>query len=441
MHFQEMSMAGKEISKMLGWFAVIAILVANLVVGARLQAKLAEGDPEASPYTLISQFTRVMEQIRESYVDASQVSYRDLIYGALHGMLASLDEFSQFLDPDMYREMKDETAGEFGGLGIVVTIKDGTLTIVSPMEDTPGFHAGLLPGDCILEIDGRPTDGLSLADVVKLLRGVPGTTVTLKIARPKTNEFKDLKLTRANISVPSVKDAKILEDGIAYLRITEFKESTADALQDTLEKLRQQNMQALIIDLRNNPGGLLTAAIAVAEKFLKRGAVVVSTEGRDSRVQQVYRARGRRHYTDIPIAILINGGTASAAEIVAGALQDHKRAMVIGEKSFGKGSVQSVYPLEDGSAICLTTAWYFTPSLRRIHEHGIEPDIVVPMKPEDWQKVLQMQRQPAGISLEGEDTLSEPVRDIQLERAIDVLKGVRMFQARNCAVSGYARAE
>lgn len=436
-----MSMAGKEISKTFGWFVVIAILVANLVVGARLQAKLAEYDPNASPYALISQLTWVMEQVRENYVEASKTSYRNLIYGALRGMLASLDEFSQFLDPDMYRMMKDDTAGKFGGIGIVITIKDGALTIVSPMEDTPGFHAGLLPGDRIVEIDGKSTDGVDLAEAVKMLRGEPGTTVTLKIVRPKTNEFKDLKLTRADISVPSVKDAKILEDGIAYLRITEFEEPTADALQNALEKLMQQNMQALIIDLRNNPGGLLTSAIAVAEKFLKRGDIVVSTEGRDARTRQVYRARGRRHYTDIPIAILINEGSASAAEIVAGALQDHKRAVVIGEKSFGKGSVQSVFPLQDGSAIRLTTAWYFTPSRRRIHEHGIEPDIVVPIKPEDWQKVLLMRREPAAIPQEGEDTLSEPIRDIQLDRAIDVLKGVRMFQTRNRAVNGYARAE
>lgn len=423
-------MAVQVFKRTVGWLLMITILVLNLVVGARLQAQTSSAEKvDESPYSRISQLTRVMEQIRENYVDPSKTSYKDLVYGALRGMLSSLDEYSQFLDPEMYAEMKDDTAGEYGGLGLVITLRDGVLTIVSPMEDTPGFHAGLQPGDRILEIDGRPTDGWALTEAVKQLRGKVGTQVRLKVLRPATNEFKEMTLTRAKISVASVKDESIVADGIGYVRITEFKEPTADALQKALDSLLGQNINALIIDVRNNPGGLLTSAIAVAEKFLKRGDVIVSTEGRDRRTQQVYKSRGRRHYTEFPMVVLINGGSASAAEIFAGALQDHKRAIVIGEKSFGKGSVQSVLPLDDGSAIRLTTAWYYTPNRRLIHGRGIEPDIVVPMSPEEWQAVLQ-QRSRAELRQEPDAPIVRPPRDIQLERAIDVLKGIRLFHAQ-----------
>lgn len=423
-------MSAQVFKKMVGWLLMIGVLVVNLVAGARLQAQTASSDKvDESPYARISQLTRVMEQIRENYVDPSKTSYKDLVYGALRGMLSSLDEHSQFLDPQMYMEMKDDTAGEYGGLGLVITLRDGVLTIVSPMEDTPGFHAGLQPGDRIVEIDGRPTDGWSLAEAVKQLRGNVGTPVRLKVRRAGTNEFKEMTLIRAKISIASVKDENIVADGIGYVRITEFKEPTADALQKALDSLLAQKIHALIIDVRNNPGGLLTSAIAVAEKFLKRGDVIVSTEGRDRRTQQVYRSRGRRHYTEFPMVILINGGTASAAEIFAGALQDHKRAIVIGEKSFGKGSVQSVLPLDDGSAIRLTTAWYYTPNRRLIHERGIEPDIVVPMSPEEWQAVLQ-QRSRTEKRQEPDAPAASPPRDIQLERAIDVLKGIHLFHTQ-----------
>lgn len=434
-------MASKEFGRALGWLLVIGVLVTNLVIGARLQAQMAATDArDDSPYQRISQFTRVMEQIRENYVDPSKTSYKDLVYGALRGMLSSLDEYSQFLDPEMYAEMKDDTAGEYGGLGLVITLRDGVLTIVAPMEGTPGFHAGLQPGDRIVEIDGAPTDGWPLEKAVKNLRGEVGTPIKLKILRPKTNEFKELTLTRAKISVASVKDESILEDGIGYLRITEFKEPTTEALQKALDKLLAQGATALVLDLRNNPGGLLLSAISVAEKFLKRGDVIVTTEGRDRRTQQVYKSRGRRHYTDLPMVVLINGGSASGAEIVAGALQDHKRAIVIGEKSFGKGSVQSVLPLDDGSAIRLTTAWYYTPNRRLIHGKGIEPDIVVPMSPDDWQALLTQKSGLPPENLES-STTAKVVRDVQLERAIDVLKGVRLFRAQQKDGAAYAMAK
>ena len=284
--------------------------------------------------------------------------------------------------------MKDDTAGEFGGLGIVISIKDGVLTIVAPMEDTPGFKAGLLSGDKIIEIDNASTDGLQLPEAVKKLRGPPGSKVTIKILRPKTQEVRTVEIVRAKINVPSVKDVKMLEEGIGYLRIVQFNEPTANALQDALDKLTKEGLQGLIVDLRNNPGGLLTSAIEVSEKFLRRGDLIVYTQGRNEKPQQTFRVKGRYHYLQFPMVILVNGGSASASEIMAGALQDHQRAILVGEKTFGKGSVQSVLPLDDGSAIRLTTAKYYTPSKRVINEHGIEPDIVVPMSPEDWRKLL-----------------------------------------------------
>jgi carboxyl-terminal processing protease len=414
----------------LGWAILLILLAGNLVVGARLYNQPAVSGSDAA-YERLELFTRVLEQVRSHYVDEDKTSYKDLIYGAMRGMLQGLDPHSQFLDPEMYSDMKDDTAGEFGGLGIVISVKDGVLTIVAPMEDTPGFRAGLLSGDKIIEIAGKSTDGLELSEAVKQLRGEPGTKVAIKILRPKTQEVKAMELTRAKINVPSVKDAHIVEDGIGYLRIVQFNEPTAKALQDALDGLMKEGLKALIIDLRNNPGGLLTSAIDVAEKFVPRGKLVVYTQGRTERQQQTFRAKGRYHYLDFPIVILVNGGSASASEIVAGALQDHQRAILLGEKTFGKGSVQSVLPLDDGSAIRLTTAKYYTPSKRVIHERGIEPDIVVPMSPEDWRKLVIKRAQTE--NMDAEDLLDEPVEDVvdtQLLRAVDVLKGVMMFEAQ-----------
>ncbi len=443
-------MGAKSFGRGLAWLILAALLAGNLVVGARLYSQSPAANDRDNAYEKMALFTKVIEQIREHYVDADKTSYQDLIYGAMRGMLQSLDEHSSFLDPEMYTDMKDDTAGEFGGLGIVISLKDGVLTIVAPMEDTPGFRAGLLPGDKILEIDGQGTDGLSLSDAVKKLRGEPGTKVTIKILRPKTQDIKTVELTRAKINVPSVKDAKILEDGIGYVRIVQFNEPTSKALQEAIDKLEKEGLRALVIDLRNNPGGLLTSAIEVSEKFLKRGSLVVYTQGRNAKPQQTFRAKGRYHYLDFPMVILVNGGSASASEIVAGALQDHKRAILIGEKTFGKGSVQSVLPLDDGSAIRLTTAKYYTPSKRVIHEHGIEPDIVVPMAPEDWHKLLAQRSRVDKLEMnDGNDDAAGDdeedgeggengngsgggdVVDIQLNRAVDVLKGVMIFETQN----------
>lgn len=408
------------------WVMGAVLLVVNLIISARIYSEESPAEDEKrSAYQYISLFTHVLEQIRANYVEPEQTSYKDLIYKALHGMLRGLDPHSEFMEPEEYKDMRDDTSGQFGGLGIVISIRDGILTIVAPMEDTPGYRAGLMAGDRIIEIEGESTEGISLPDAVHKLRGEPGTQVTIRIFRPRTQEIKEVTITRAKIKVPSIKDVRMVEDGIGYLRITQFNQPVGAALDRALDELREQGLKALIIDLRNNPGGLLSSAVQVSQRFLPRGALIVTTEGRNNRVLQTFRSRGLRHLVDLPLAVLINGGSASASEIVAGALKDHRRAVLVGEKSFGKGSVQTVIPLSEGSAIRLTTAHYYTPSHRRIQDRGIEPDIVVPVSAEEWQR-LQLQRtRPKDERLPE----SEPeVPDRQLERAVSVLKGVLLFE-------------
>lgn len=422
---QQTRSTGRIWRRGLGWLAIGILLAGNLFIGARLYSGEVRVDGASDAYEYMELFTRVIEQVRLHYVDDEKISYKNLIYGALDGMLQSLDPHSSFLDPDAYGNMRDDTEGHFGGLGIVIAIRDGVLTIVTPIEDTPGFREGLLAGDKIIEIEGESTDGLSIEEAVKYLRGEPGTRVTIKILRPSTQEIKDVTVTRAYIDVPSVKDERIIEDGIGYVRITQFSQPTGDKLQEALDRLIEEGLEALIIDLRNNPGGLLRSAVDVSQKFIPRGEMVVYTQGRDERDRQTFLARGRTHYEDWPLVILINKGSASASEIVAGALQDHRRAILIGETTFGKGSVQSVLPQEDGSALRLTTAKYYTPSRRVIHEHGIEPNIVVPMSAAEWQELLIQRSRP--------ETLEPPsdeisIEDRQLVRAVDVLKGILAFR-------------
>lgn len=422
-------MSVRWLGRGLSWFFLLTLLGVNLTVGARLYSQESAVVDREAAYDHMGLFTLAIEQIRKNYVDADKTEYKDLIYSALKGMLQSLDPHSAFLDPEMYDDMKDDTSGHFGGLGIVISVKDGILTVVAPMEDTPGSRAGLLPGDKIVEIDGKSTEGLALQDAVRQLRGPPDTDVTIKVLTPKTSEFKDHVITRAVITVESVKDAKMLDGQIGYVRITQFNNPTADDLEKALRPLEKEGMKALVLDLRNNPGGLLSSAIEVSQKFVKRGELIVYTQGRDEKRIQRYMARERNPRLDFPMVVLINEGSASASEIVAGALQDHRRAILVGEKSFGKGSVQSVLPLEDGSALRMTTAKYYTPSERVIHERGIEPDIVVSISTEEWRKLLIKRSRPENaVPLEGEEEIGEVI-DTQLERAVDVLKGIMIFKA------------
>ncbi|MFA7256646.1 MAG: S41 family peptidase [Kiritimatiellales bacterium] len=379
-------------------------------------------------YEAIALFTKVLEEVHRSYVDTNEAGYDSLIRHAMTGMLQDLDPYSQFMDDESYQDMKDDTEGHFSGVGLVISMKAGLLTVVSPMEDTPAFRAGILSGDVITEIDGKETREMSLSDAVKMMRGDAGTDVKLKAVRPSTHEIKEHAITRENIEVASVKDAKLLEDHIGYIRLTQFSEPTAENLKTELQKLVDQNMRALILDLRGNPGGLLTAAAGVAELFLPRGDLIVFTKGRAGEAaDQRFKSSGNTHHTGFPVVILVNGGSASASEIVSGALQDHKRAVLVGEKTFGKGCVQSVLPLEDGAAIKLTTAKYYTPSERIIQDHGIEPDVKVEMNPEDLFNIRLKQAQKDG-EIDKDLPVESDIRDVQLDYAIGTLKGMLIQQ-------------
>ncbi len=358
------------------------LLIFNLVVGVKVLTSRAAADSDDAGYENLTVFTRALQLIRQDYVDANKIGYRDLTYSALRGMLGSLDPHSQFMEPTDFREMQNETRSEFGGLGIVVSTKDGVLTVVSPMEDSPGFRAGISPGDQILRINGTTTEKMSLQDAINLLRGDPGQKVTLTIFRPSTKETKDYPLQREIIKVASVKDAKILDQSITgnfkigYVRITQFNEPTAQELDQKLNELQAQGMQALIVDLRYNPGGLLTSAVDVCGLFLPPRTMVVYTEGRDaSQRREYFTSKNEKQRPNFPMVLLVNSGSASGSEIVAGALKDLNRAILVGDTTFGKGSVQSVIQLPDGAALRLTTAKYYTPSKQVIHEKGITPNI------------------------------------------------------------------
>lgn len=422
----------KKSSKFFPSWLIALLLLANLAVGARVADTEAARVEREEAFDKMELFAEVIEQVRTHYVDADKTSYEDLIYGSLKGLLQNLDSHSQFLDPDMYEDMREDTTGKFGGLGIVIGTRDNVLTVISPMEDTPGYEAGLMAGDKIVEIDGESTEGIALSEAVKRLRGDPGTDVTIRVLRAGDKEFRTLTITREIISVPSVKDAHMVDEKIGYIRIVQFNEPTSSDLDEKLKQLEDEDMKALILDLRDNPGGLLDAAVDVSQKFLPRRKLIVYTQGRDERDRKTYRARGSVHYTRIPIAILVNKGSASASEIVAGALQDHQRAVLIGERTFGKGSVQSILPQEDGSAIRITTAKYYTPSERVIHEKGIEPDVVVPINPEDWQQLRSQRAKPADPEKEQEE---EDIVDTQLERAADVLRGILIYEQKGLRVN------
>jgi len=396
----------------------------------------ADGD---SAYTTISVFSRALQLIRQDYVDDKKISFHDLTYNALRGMLSALDPHSQFMAPDDFKGMEDDTKSQFGGLGIIVSAKDGNLTIVSPMEDTPAMRAGLQPGDRIVKVDGQSTDKIGVNDAMQRLRGNVGQKVTLTIFRPSSHDVKDVTLERAIIKVASVKDAKILPDELSgnfkvgYVRITQFNEPTADELDKALDRLQSEGMQALVLDLRFNPGGLLSSAVNVCGEFVPPNTMVVSTEGRTPSQNKVYRTSSDAKLRgDFPMAILVNNASASGAEIVAGALKDLNRAILVGETTFGKGSVQSVIELPDGSALRLTTAKYYTPSHQVIHEHGVTPTIQAIMTDQQERQLLALRREQQPDEIEGGDQAVKLANfhDTQLERAVDALKGVMIYAGR-----------
>jgi carboxyl-terminal processing protease len=411
----------------------LALLVCfNLAVGYKVLTGSASAESSETEYTNLSVFTRALQLVRQDYVDENKVALKDLTYSALRGMLNSLDPHSQFMEPTDFRDMQDDTRSEFGGLGIIVSTKDGIITVVTPMEDTPGFRAGIMPGDEILRINGKVTDRMSLQDALNQLRGEPGQRVTLTIYRPSSKETKEFNLQREIIKVASVKDSKILDPTatgkfkIGYLRITQFNEPTAQELRQRLDELQAKGMQALIVDLRNNPGGLLNSAVDVCANFLPSKTMVVYTEGRGgSQHHEYFTDRNSKPVTNFPLVLLVNAGSASGAEIVAGALKDLNRAIVVGDTTFGKGSVQTVIQLPDGSGLRLTTAKYYTPSRQVIHQNGVTPNIKASLTP-DQEKALVLRRRDGPLAAD-EQKLVNDQRDAQLDRAIDALKSVMIY--------------
>lgn len=394
-----------------------------------------EDDPA---YASIRLLANAIQLIRQDYVDASKVEYERLIHSALRGMLAELDPHSQFLDQESFRSMQEDTRSEFGGLGIQVGLRDGALVIISPMEGSPAFEVGLLPGDRILKINQQTTDRLTLPDAVDLLRGEVGEKVTLTIGRPPEFTPKDYTLQRAIIKVKSVRDVRLLPEELTggkrlgYVRLSQFSEPTASELEAALDQLEAEGARGLILDLRFNPGGLLGSAVDVCAQFLPPRTEVVSTDGRTPGRPFTTSEKASRN-RDIPLVILINSASASGAEIVAGALKDLGRAVLVGETTFGKGSVQGVSAMGDGSAIRLTTATYLTPGRQPIHEVGVRPHIIAPVTPAE-ERALLRHRQRAE---RGDTPLPEALllqEDSQLRRAVEVLRGVLLSRERSAAL-------
>ncbi len=367
-------------------------------------------------YSYFRLFTDVLKIVKENYVEEPKI--KDLIYGALSGMVSALDPFSTFFPPDKYKEFMEETEGEFGGVGIEISMEKGRPIVVAPIEGTPAFKAGLRAGDIIIAVDGEDTFGKTLLDIVKKIRGKPGTKVKLTIMRKGLDKPITVEITRAIIKIESVKYVKYGD--IGYIKITQFQHHTSRDLRKAVKDLTAQGVQGFIIDLRNNPGGLLSEAVKVSDIFLPEGKLIVYTKGR--RDEEKYYAKEEPLIPEyVPVVVLINKGSASASEIVTGALQDHKRAIIVGEKSFGKASVQNIIPLEDGSALKLTVAYYYTPAGKLIHKKGIEPDIKVAMDEKIWEKLAQTIRK-MRIEGNGKKVILLPEIDVQLKKAIEILK-------------------
>jgi carboxyl-terminal processing protease len=419
---------------------MILPLPACLLLGAFGAVFAQEAEPtkskEDNGYAQISIFAKALELIRQDYVDENKTSYHDLINAAMKGMLSSLDPHSQFMDPEDFRDMQDDTRSRFNGLGIEVSMKNGLPTVITAMEDTPAAKAGILSGDQILRINGISTERMDLQDAINVLRGPAGAKITFTLLRPSTKEIKEYTLQRAEIKIQSVKGVRLLDPELAgpfkigYIRLVQFNEPTADELSKALEELQKQGMQALILDLRNNPGGLLNSAVDVCAQFLPPSTKVVSTQGRVASQQHDYSTSGaKKERPNFPMVVLINEGSASGAEIVAGALKDLHRAVLVGETTFGKGSVQNVMQLPDGSAVRFTTAKYYTPGKQIIQGNGVTPNIRVAMTTEQ-ERSLFVLRNAGNMKPEDEKSIIKS-KDPQMLRAIDALKGVMIYAQEN----------
>src|SRR5215217_8586964 len=415
---------------------VIITLLADFALCACPSVFAQEAQPvkseEDNGYAQISIFAKALELIRQDYVDDHKTSYHDLITAAMKGMLSSLDPHSQFMDPNDFRDMQDDTRSRFNGLGIEVSMKNGLPTVITAMEDTPAAKAGILSGDQILRINGASTEKMDLQDAINVLRGPAGAKVALTLLRPSTKEIKEYTLQRAEIKIQSAKGERLLPPEltgpfrIGYIRLIQFNEPTADELSKAIDDLQKQGMQALILDLRNNPGGLLNSAVDVCGQFLPPNTKVVSTQGRVPSQQHDYTTSAvNKSRPNFPMVLLINEGSASGAEIVAGALKDLRRAVLVGETTFGKGSVQNVLQLPDGSAVRFTTAKYYTPSKQVIQGNGVTPNIRVGMTAEQ-ERALYALRNAGNVKPDDETNIIK-TKDPQMLRAIDALKGVMIY--------------
>ena len=394
------------------------MLTANLLLAAWVTFRV-DGEGPRDPVDDIALYRTVLEEVHDNYVDADRVPYDRLVSSSLRGMLSDLDPYSQFLDAGAHRDMQEESRGEFGGIGITVSMREGTPTVISPIEGTPAFEAGVLPGDRIVHVNGTKTEGLSLSEAIDLMRGEVDSTIRMGLQAEDREEVREVSMVRRVIKMPTVRDARMIDamSGIGYLRLTQFSDPSAEDLRAALRDLRDEGMRALVLDLRGNPGGLLKSAVDVADLFLAGKPLIVSIRGRDPDPDRARGLHGEEgsDFEDLPMAVLVDDGSASASEIVAGALKDHGRAKLVGEKTFGKGSVQRVIPIhgEDGPALRLTTAKYYTNSGQVIHGVGIEPDIEVEMTNEERAELLRYQNRP------GEFESRPP--DPQLEKAVELL--------------------
>ncbi len=426
---------------------IIAILL-SLSIAFPIRAGVIEKVKEKIDfYSELAMFGNVLDMVQRAYVE--KVSIKNLIYGAISGMLSKLDSYSMFFTPEEFAEFKGDTEGKFGGIGVEIGIRDGFLTVISPIEGTPAWKAGLKAGDRIVEIDGEITQGITLLEAVNKLRGEPGSKVKLKVLREGESDLIEIEVTREIIQIEEIKYADIIthkgEPKIAYLRITEFNEDLPESLDEKLSELRKKGMEGLILDLRNNPGGLLTTAVEVAGRFLGKDKLVVYTKGR-LEDRKDYKTDYDGAVCNVPMVVLINDGTASASEILAGALQYYKRALVVGEKSFGKGVVQQLFPLPDGSAVKITTERYYLPNGKCIDKEGITPDVKVEYKfvlsPDEFLDLLrgQMSSEEVFEKIKKGEKIKEKEKtqkeieeegikhDAQIQQSISLLKAVIAFE-------------
>lgn len=443
---------------------LVVALCGVVIVGTSIGTKVL-ATQQSETYEKLKIFSEVLYLIQTNYV--KEVDVQQLIYGGINGMMKVLDPHSSFMPPEVYKEMQIETQGNFGGLGIQIGIKDDQLTVIAPIDETPAFRAGIKAGDKILKIEGTSTKDMLLTDAVNLLRGPKGTAVTITIMREGFDKPKDFAITRDIIELKSV-TSRMLMNNIGYVRLRQFQEDSAAELENALNGLEKQGVEAMVFDLRNNPGGLLNSAVEVADKFLEKGKLIVYTEGRKKNQDMRFVAHHDFTHPNYPIVVLVNHGSASASEIVAGALKAHSRAILVGTQTYGKGSVQSVIPLTDNSGLRLTTALYYTPDGKSIHEKGITPDIIVSAEAETAktaettaekeQEALESdepptaeptptatptakpqanppepEKTPPAETEQKEKTPENEVeqllkQDRQLQRAVDVLKGILIFE-------------